>query len=88
MIKALRTAGNGRAHILLGLTQEDIAHLCAGEPIVVETAPFPPDGLGVPGGPVISIIAGGTEDEILTALTDAGVTIGELFDQRDGPSHG
>lgn len=58
-----------RPSLLFGLSYENLARLCAGEPIVIETSlPNSEGGLGLEGGPTVILCAGETEQSLLADL--------------------
>jgi hypothetical protein len=84
MIKARGQRG-GRDMILLGLTHENVARLFADEPIVVRTALPGPEGVDLPDGPDIVLVAGSDENAIVEALRAGGLTAEVTYDERMPP---
>lgn len=68
MIKARGSTADGRTFILLGLSAENCRRLLAGQPIRIDTQEKPNEGLGMPGGPVIAIVAAQTEAALVDEL--------------------
>lgn len=68
MIRALATGKDGRPLMLLGITEQNIARMQKGEPIV-----FDASAVGFEG--TIVIMAGGTEQSIADRLTSSGIAI-------------
>jgi hypothetical protein len=63
MIKALATGKDGRPILILGLSRGNMERLLDGKPIQVD-----PADLKIPGGPVVIILGGETEEAIQAEL--------------------
>lgn len=72
MIKARGLSNDGTPMILLGLSHENVARLCADQPILVCTALPPPAGLSMTDGPDIILVVGSDERAIVAKLREAG----------------
>lgn len=78
MIKAASKRSDGRHTIVLGLSRRNTELLLQGKPICIDTEQVPPNGLSIPGGPIILVCAGETEEHIELELQAA--------QQQGGPS--
>lgn len=73
MIRARGSTKDGEDLVVLGLSHENVARLFADEPILIRTALPGPAGVGLEGGPVIVILAGTDEHEMVDKLVAAGL---------------
>jgi hypothetical protein len=83
VIKGRAAGRNGRDVVLLGLSHENVARLFADEPMVIRTDLPPPEGVSLPGGPTIILIAGSDEDALVEKLRASGLVGGETHTVDD-----
>jgi hypothetical protein len=83
MIKGLLRGTDGRAIVLLGLSNENVERLFKNKPIHIDLAAPRPAGLDLDGAPIVTIIAGETERGMiddLSAQLGSSLEVIESFD--------
>ena len=68
MIKSLAMNSEGRHVAIFGLTLRELAMLIAGGETDIDTSAPLPHGFGIEGGPIIKLMAGADEEDIIRRL--------------------
>jgi len=70
--KVADDAGGSRDVVVLGLTDQNLERMRNGEPLQIDLSQPTPDGVGLPGGPVLFVFADKDEAMVLRRLHQAG----------------